>query len=117
MNFVRQSIREVDRLTAITEAYLNFARLPRPNLRNASPKKLLEDIAIFVGPECAAAGVEIIVEAHDAEIYLDLDQIRQAILNLVRNAKESMPSGGTISLIAEAFEEEFRIRVQDNGVE
>ena len=109
-------IREVDRLTAITEAYLNFARLPRPNLRNASPKKLLEDIAIFVGPECAAAGVEITVEAHDAEIYLDLDQIRQAILNLVRNAKESMPSGGTIGLIAETFEEEFRIRIQDNGV-
>ncbi|MEE2903099.1 MAG: ATP-binding protein [Myxococcota bacterium] len=109
-------IREVDRLTAITEAYLNFARLPRPNLRNASPKRLLEDIAAFVGPECTAAGVNLIIQAEDAEISLDIDQIRQAILNLVRNAKESMPSGGALHLLAEPVNHEFRIRIQDNGV-
>ena|GEM_PF-376991 len=109
-------IREVDRLTAITEAYLNFARLPRPNLRKANPKKLLEDIAAFVGPECAAAGVNLSIQAQDAEISLDIDQIRQAMLNLVRNAKESMPSGGTLHLLAEPVNHEFRIRIQDNGV-
>ena len=109
-------IREVDRLTAITEAYLNFARLPRPSLRSASPKKLLEDIAAFIGPECTAAGVELIIDAKDAEIHLDPDQIRQAILNLVRNAKESMPSGGKLKLIAEPIDREFRIRIQDHGV-
>lgn len=111
-------IREVDRLTAITEAYLNFARLPRPSLRHENPKALLESIATFVEHDCAAANVTITVESFESDMALniDSDQIRQALLNLVRNAKESMPNGGAITLIAESLSQEIKISVRDNGV-
>jgi len=111
-------IREVDRLTAITEAYLNFARLPRPDLRSEDPQQLLESIASFVEHDCAAARVKISVEKKNGapSIFVDSDQIRQALLNLVRNAKESMPEGGTITLCAKKQDEEVLLRVEDSGV-
>jgi PAS domain S-box-containing protein len=113
----RAIIREVDRLTQITEEYLKFARLPRPELRDADVKGLLETIGAFVRRDCEAANVKLEVEAPESlpAIQIDADQIRQAILNLVRNAKESMPEGGSIVLGARSDAERITVFVRDMG--
>lgn len=110
-------IREVDRLTAITEEYLKFARLPRPELRDADVKELLETIGSFVRRDCEAANVrlEVEVQADLPAIQIDADQIRQAILNLVRNGKESMPEGGVLTLGARRREDHLEVYVRDEG--
>ena len=96
----RAIVREVDRLTAITDEYLRFARLPRPEPRRQAVGELLSSIEAFVRRDCAAAGVEVAVSLPEAplEVEMDPDQIRQALLNLVRNGKESMPEGGQLTL-------------------
>lgn len=110
--------REVDRLTAITEEYLRFARLPRPELGPEDTAELLGSIASFVRRDLELAHVEIRVQvpAELPRILVDRDQIRQAILNLVRNAKESMPEGGTVELEAALEAEVVAIVVRDHGV-
>lgn len=94
--------REVDRLNAITEAYLRFARLPRPKTRPAQLGPLLRDLADFVRGDLQAARVslELVVEPELPEVEIDEDQMRQALLNLLRNGKESMPEGGRLELDA-----------------
>ncbi len=92
----RAITREVDRLTAITEEYLSFARLPKPRLAPASLPALVDDLARFVREDLASRKVELLVE-HAAELPLamcDEGQIRQALLNLVRNAAEAVAGGG-----------------------
>jgi signal transduction histidine kinase len=110
-------IREVDRLTAITEEYLKFARLPRPELRPADVRELLTTIGAFVRRDCEAARVKLEVEVPKElpPIQIDADQIRQAILNLVRNAKESMPEGGTAVLGARLEPDAVALFVKDQG--
>src|SRR5688572_30646771 len=110
-------IREVDRLTAITEEYLKFARLPRPELRAADVSELLTTIGAFVRRDCEAAKVklEVAVPKDLPPIQIDSDQMRQAILNLVRNAKESMPEGGTVVLGAERENGSIALFVKDQG--
>src|SRR5262245_4456991 len=110
-------IREVDRLTAITEEYLKFARLPRPELRAAHVGELLTTIAVFVRRDCEAANVELSVDVPQdlPPIQIDADQIRQAILNLVRNAKESMPEGGNVLLGARQEQGAIALFVKDQG--
>lgn len=95
--------REVDRLTAITEDYLRFARLPRPELEPGDPGLLVASIAAFVRADLAAHHVELVVERpeHAPSVDLDRDQLRQVILNLVRNGREAMPTGGTLTLAVE----------------
>jgi signal transduction histidine kinase len=93
---------QVDVLSAVTEEYLRFARLPKPKLEVAGVVSVIEDLAEFVREELRARKVELVVNvpAGQAKLLLDPGQIRQALLNLIRNAVEAMPDGGTITIQA-----------------
>lgn len=107
---------EIDRLTELTDEYLRFARLPAPELRTVELGTFLATLATFVGPECRAAGVSVHVQTDsDLKVAMDPDQMRQAVLNLIRNAKEAMPSGGRIQLGAQAVDDRVRLSIEDEG--
>lgn len=110
--------READRLTGLTEEYLKFARLPRPELTTIRPDDLLGPIARFVEPDCRAASVtlELDVEPGLPALALDPDQMRQALLNLLRNGKEAMPKGGRLVLGARRLDDGgVALSVEDEG--
>lgn len=110
---------EVDRLSRIAEQYLSVARRPRPNLVRERADDLVRELVAFVGPELSRAGVRPHVEADEPmpEVELDDAQLRQALLNLVRNAREAMPSGGDLFVKVRAIEPAAaEITVEDTGV-
>jgi signal transduction histidine kinase len=113
----RAIVREVDRLTAITDEYLRFARLPRPVLEEHEVAPLLAAIASFLRRDLEAAKVALELDLDPAlpPLHLDADQMRQALLNLVRNAKESMPQGGKIILSARRDGQNAVLAVRDTG--
>ena len=97
---VKSMAREVDRLTEITEEYLRFARLPKPDLTSVDLNDALDDLLDFMNAELAASSVEARREwALEAPLVrADAGQLRQVILNLVRNAREAVGSGGHLHL-------------------
>ncbi|HUT76881.1 MAG TPA: ATP-binding protein, partial [Polyangia bacterium] len=108
---------EIDRLTGITESYLAFARLPAPRAEFGDLNAAVAAAAEFLRGE---------FEGHEVSIGLDLDdrvgsvvfdggQIRQALLNLILNAREAMPGGGAITLSTESRPGSVRLSVADNG--
>ena len=109
--------REVDRLTGITEEYLRIARLPAPRLGPEDPGQLVRDVARFVSREMESTHVrlEVDVEPSLPAVPIDEAQIRQSLLNLLRNAREAMPSGGRIVLSAHREDEGVAISVRDEG--
>ncbi len=103
---------QVDVLSAVTEEYLRFARLPKPKLETTALSPVIEELADFVREELHARNVELAVDvpAEQPTLRLDAGQIRQALLNLIRNAAEAMPEGGTITLSVKAISNvEFRM--------
>jgi len=88
--------REVDRLTSITESYLTFGRLPAPKLAREHVNAMVGGLAQFVREELAAREVELVVQldAGDPAAMIDAGQIRQCLLNLVRNATEAVVAKG-----------------------
>ena len=112
--------REVDRLTAITEEYLTFARLPKPKIQPEAINPMVGALAAFVRADLSAKGVELAVDLGEPDpiALVDAGQIRQCLINLVRNASEALSAkgGGTVTLRTRRAGERITISVEDNGV-
>jgi nitrogen fixation/metabolism regulation signal transduction histidine kinase len=108
---------ELERLESITEEYLRLARLPEPSLTPDDPTHLLRDVAEFIRREMDAAGVELRLDLAGQlpPVAMDEPQLRQALLNLLRNAREAMPDGGVAKLEATRYDGGVRIQVHDEG--
>jgi len=92
--------REVDRLDGVTEEYLRFARLPKPSMAREDLNEILGALLDFVAPEMAAARVRVerALAPGLPPVRGDEGQLRAAFLNLLRNSREAMPAGGTVSV-------------------
>jgi signal transduction histidine kinase len=109
--------REVDRVTEITEDYLRLARLPAPVLRDENAVAILDDVAVFSKGELERAGVKTVTTFPPGplEVKADEAQLRQVFMNLIRNAREAMEHGGTLTLTAWKKDGFAELRVQDTG--
>ncbi len=111
---------EVDRLTAITEEYLAFGRLPKSKLAPESVNPMVTALVTFVREDLAAKKVELVCElaAGDPVAMVDAAQLRQCLINLVRNASEAVVSnhGGKITLRTRLVGVRVEISVEDDGV-
>src|SRR5690606_19729023 len=92
--------REVDRLTGVTERYLGMARMPAPELEPEDLHRIVDDVLGFAREELQRAGVTVVreLEASEPSVLADEGLLRQVFLNLLRNAREAMPGGGTLTV-------------------
>jgi two-component system NtrC family sensor kinase len=108
---------EIDRLSEITETYLRYVRLPRPKLEREDLGAIATAVMEFARAELSKGGIalELAVAAGLPDVAADENQIRQALLNLVRNAREAMPDGGTLRVEVTAAFGQVRVAIADTG--
>ncbi len=111
---------EGDRIEAIVQQFLSFARPRPPRLERIDAGAVAADVARLEEPSCASAGVTLRCEAEPAEADLDAEYLRQVLHNLVRNAREAMTAGakgatGSITMVVRRRSREIEIRVEDDG--
>jgi signal transduction histidine kinase len=109
--------REVDRLNAVAEEYLRFARPPRQAPGRQDLAEVASALLDFLAPELAAARIEVRrdLAAGLPAIRGDEGQLRAVLLNLVRNAREAMAGGGTLTVVARRDGEAVEVEVRDTG--
>jgi two-component system NtrC family sensor kinase len=108
-------VREVDRLTDITDQYLRLVRLPEPRRKATDLSELVRDVIAFLAPEMERANVTTELSLEAGALPLDEGQLRQALLNLCRNAREAMPEGGQLSIDLTLSPSEAVLRLSDRG--
>ncbi len=113
----RAIIKEVDRLAGITEQYLRFARLPRPKLEREDLNTIVSSLLAFLKEELEKRGiaVEARLAASLPPVAADENQLRQALLNLLRNGAEAMRDGGRLTVATAATDGQVRVSVTDTG--
>jgi two-component system, NtrC family, sensor kinase len=109
--------REVQRLEHLSEEYLRVARLPSPRMEADDVATAVRDVVAFARPEIERAGCAVKLEIAESvpPALFDESQLRQALLNLLRNAREAMPSGGTIDIAVAPEGMSVVIDVADRG--
>jgi signal transduction histidine kinase len=116
---------EVDRLERIVRDVLGYARPADAALGHMELSSWLREFAAFVGPELTATKIELAVDTVvTATAEIDANQLRQIMLNLVRNAQEALEGrSGRIELALHREQAPLRgkasevavLSVTDNG--
>jgi two-component system, NtrC family, sensor kinase len=109
--------REVQRLEHLSEEYLRVARLPQPRMEAEDVASAVREIVAFARPEVELSRCTVVLEVEDSlpPTLFDEAQLRQALLNLLRNAREAMPDGGPIGVRVAARGMSVVIDVEDRG--
>lgn len=114
--------KEVERLTELTEQYLSVARRNDPKLELEDLIEVTDEALEFVKPDLARHHVQLERDfASDLpKVLVDSAQIRQVIHNLVRNARQAMPTGGTVIIHLQPAELDagraaVRLAIEDTG--
>lgn len=109
--------REVQRLEHLSEEYLRVARLPQPRMEADDVAAAVSEIIAFARPEIELAHcqVNLHLEQRLPPALFDEAQLRQALLNLLRNAREAMPQGGPIDVSVAADGMSVVVDVDDRG--
>lgn len=108
---------EAERLHALTHEYVTFARLPAANFSTSDLNAILRDVAQFVREEADRGGVHIALDLDPALVpaVLDPQQVRQVVLNLVKNSLDAQPGGGQIVLRTQSEASDVVLEVRDSG--
>jgi signal transduction histidine kinase len=109
--------KEIEHLRGVTEEYLRLARVPNPQLEPEYLGELASSTAQFLRPELSAGGVDLELDVAETLplVAMDEAQIRQVLLNLLKNAREAMPDGGKVRLSVRAADDGVVVRVEDDG--
>jgi len=114
---VEEIQRQIHRLNTTLRELLDFSRPREPEIVHCDLCDLVKPMLAFIRPDAQKQHVAIVEDcpADVPSICADPAQIQQVILNLLINAIQAMPQGGTLTLHAEADEEVLRLCIRDTG--
>ncbi len=108
---------ELNRLAAITESYLKFGRMPEGVLVDTDPQEVMQGLLEFMQEELKEKRIRLVFHRlnQTVKIKADPQRLRQAFMNLVRNAIEAMPEGGELRINFEKLDKKVKIIMEDTG--
>jgi len=116
-SLLKSMIREIDRVTLLTDEYLQFSRLPESQPIKGNLNSLLKEMLELLVEEFNQKNIKLTSKGLSKELQVRFDraQLRRVFLNIIRNAIESMPDQGTLNIWTEQNRETAIIGIQDSG--
>lgn len=111
---------EIANLKTIVGRFSDFSKMPKPQLEHIDAKDALKRVrALYEGAGAASDAAKIAFQSEIPEEPMPMDAdpelLHRALSNLVLNAMDAMPEGGTVTLSARPVDGKIEIRVADTG--
>jgi signal transduction histidine kinase len=108
---------EIHRLDRVVQILVDFTRPRDLRIEEIDLKRVLEDVLMLATPDAEQHGVTIVRDLAPAPlgVNVDLDFMKQAILNVVFNGVQAMPQGGTLTISARREEDQVITEIRDEG--
>lgn len=111
-----KAMAEIERMERLISALLTFAAPPRSRFAAGDPGEAAEDVVMLMQRSCQRQGIVLSLERNPLPTCLiDAEKIRQALLNLLKNALEALPLGGMITMTISRDDHDALITVSDSG--
>jgi two-component system NtrC family sensor kinase len=101
----------------VIQKLMTFARQEPPQKTQVNINGLVREGLFFLERRCARQGIEVnrCLESGLPEITADFSQLHQVLVNLVVNAVQAMPNGGTLTLSTARRDDHVSLVVEDTG--
>jgi two-component system, NtrC family, nitrogen regulation sensor histidine kinase NtrY len=111
---------ELEHLKTIVGRFSDFAKMPAPQLEPVDVNQLARQVMQLFEAQLQAPGgppieTKLQVASDAGEVPADPDQLRRALRNLVLNALDAMPQGGTLTIRTARHENKVAVEVSDTG--
>ena len=109
---------EIRRLNGIIEEFLTFSKSRRLEFHDYPVTDVLQKIVNLIREEATAKNIDIRTHwsTDGAVIPMDMDKLQQALLNIIKNAMESIEDKGVIDItVARKTKDKISIKVSDTG--
>ena len=122
-SFQALALKEVDRICGLINDLLSFARPSTPNVSEENLDEIVDSIVRILETEAKEKEVLIYrrLATHLPKIFVDKEQIKQVIMNIILNALQSIEGRGVVEVATRLFtkngsEQYVQIEVRDSGV-
>ena len=108
---------EIRRLDRVVQTLVDFTRPRDLHLEDIDLRHLLEDVVLLAAPDAEQHGVRVDLHMPEEKlpVKVDIDLMKQAILNVVINGVQAMPNGGLLTISARGENGTAFAEVQDQG--
>ncbi|MFZ4856390.1 MAG: ATP-binding protein [Desulfuromonadaceae bacterium] len=115
-SMIKKALEEIERVERLISALLNYSSPVRAEFRKGDLNGVVHDTVLLLRRPCERQQISLRLEPGDVPLFrFDPEKIKQALLNIVRNAQEAMPDGGVITITTGLREEFASIVICDNG--
>ncbi|MFN7930174.1 MAG: ATP-binding protein [Blastocatellia bacterium] len=108
---------EVNRLNRVVQTFLDFTRPLQLQTRKYDANELLREV-MLLAPIAPGSRIEVVTHyAREPQwVEADIDLMKQALLNIIINACQAMPNGGTLTLTTARQNNHVELTIGDTGV-
>jgi signal transduction histidine kinase len=110
--------REITRVDDLVQDYLSLARLSALEREPETLRAVVEEFALEMAEQMAERNVTLELEGLEqlGQVALHRNTFRRVLLNLVQNAMDAMPQGGTVTFRGRRAASQLYLDVQDTGM-
>ncbi|MGD8513709.1 MAG: PAS domain S-box protein, partial [Deltaproteobacteria bacterium] len=110
-------IKEVARLEEFLSEVTDITKPSQPKMIMVSLNSLVDEVSAFLNEELKMRHVALdtSLDPQIPEISIDPKQMRQVLINVMKNAMEAMPEGGHLSVTTQLLENHVELRILDTG--
>lgn len=111
-----KALAEIERVERLVSALLNYSSPVRSAFREGDLSQLVKDILLLMRRQAEKQGIVLNFESSPLpQFRFDPEKLRQALINILKNALEVLESGGIVTITTECRDKAVTIAIHDNG--
>ncbi|WP_416147360.1 ATP-binding protein [Salipaludibacillus sp. HK11] len=108
-------LKEIDRINTIIEEMLLLTKPSVPNLKLTYLQDIIDDILPLIQRTISNQSISFTIQLNSTPLFVDGEQMKQVLHNLIRNSTEALDGKGDISITSYTKGEMCQIFLEDNG--